>query len=256
MGDELDGLGTGPLSDRKPNGAPICASPFPPPETGARDQSFRLIVRPDLWGGEARLRFSNALGTRPVTFDGVHVGWQLTAAALVPGSNQPVSFGGKRAATVAPGMSVRSDPVTLTFVQDPAAAELLGRKLADSFHVVRESGPMTWHAKALTTSCITAPGAPAKGEVRTRRRSRSHRVLVLSQRSRHDGARRPCGRRIRRPDHRRHGLDDERQRPLAGCTRPPTTRSLWQQIAVVNAGIGDNQLVGLAEYSSQKLFPG
>ena len=42
-----------------------------------------------------RLRFSNALGTRPVTFDGVHVGLQRTAAALVPGSNQPISFAGK-----------------------------------------------------------------------------------------------------------------------------------------------------------------
>jgi hypothetical protein len=87
MGDELDGLGTGPLSDRKPIGAPICASPFPPPETGAGDQSFRLIVRPDLWEGPAR---PNALGTWPVTFDGVHVGLQQSAAALVPGSNQPV----------------------------------------------------------------------------------------------------------------------------------------------------------------------
>jgi hypothetical protein len=73
---------------------------------------------------------------------------QPTAAALVPGSNQPVSFGGKRAATVAPGMSVRSDPVTLPFVHDPAAAELLGRKLGVSFHLVGESGRMTWNAKA------------------------------------------------------------------------------------------------------------
>jgi hypothetical protein len=29
---------------------------------------------------------------------------------------------------------------------------------------VGESGPMTWHAKALTTSYITAPGAGAKGD--------------------------------------------------------------------------------------------
>jgi hypothetical protein len=48
-------------------------------------------------------------------------------------------------------------------VHDPAAAELLGRKLAVSFHVVGESGPMTWHAKALTTSYITPSGAGAKG---------------------------------------------------------------------------------------------
>jgi hypothetical protein len=32
---------------------------------------------------------------------------------------------------------------TLPFVHDPPAVELLGRKLAVSFHVVGESGPMT-----------------------------------------------------------------------------------------------------------------
>jgi hypothetical protein len=123
-----------------------------------------LGLPPRRQAGLVRLRFSNALGTRPVTFDGIHVGLQRTAAALVPGSNQPVSFAGESATAVATGSSVRSDPVTLPFAHDPATAELLGRKLAVSFHVVGESGPMTWHAKAMTTSYLTAPGAGAKGE--------------------------------------------------------------------------------------------
>jgi hypothetical protein len=50
----------------------------------------------------------------------------------------------------------------LALCAHPATAELLGRKLAVSFHIVGESGPMTWHAKALTTSYLTAPGAGAK----------------------------------------------------------------------------------------------
>ena len=111
-----------------------------------------------------RLRFSNALGTRPVIFDGVHVGLQWNAAALVPGSNLPVSFAGKSATTVAPDSSVWSNPVTLPFLHDLAAGNLLARKLAVSFHIVGESGPMTSHAKALTTSYVPAPGAGAKGE--------------------------------------------------------------------------------------------
>ena len=41
--------------------------------------------------------------------------------------------------------------------------DLAGRRLAVSFHVAGESGPMTWHAKALTTSYVSAPGAGAKG---------------------------------------------------------------------------------------------
>src|SRR5437868_14763461 len=90
----------GPYPIGNPSAQPDLRFAFPSPEIGARDQSFRLIVRPGFWGGQVRLRFSNALGTRPVTFDGMYVGLQRTAAALVPGSNQPVSFAGESATTV------------------------------------------------------------------------------------------------------------------------------------------------------------
>ena len=154
----------GPYPIGNPSAQPDLLFAFPSPKTGARDQSCRLIVRPDLWARQMRLRFSNSLGTRPVTFDDIHVGLQRTAAALVVGSNQPVTFAGESATAVGPGSSVWSDPVILPFVHEPATAELLGPKLAVSFHVVGESGPITWHAKALTTSYLTAPGAGAKGE--------------------------------------------------------------------------------------------
>src|SRR5215207_11372024 len=144
---------------------------FPAAATGARDQSFRLIVRPDIWSRQVRLRLSNAFGTKPVTFDGAFVGLQLGAAAVMPGTNQPVRFGGQDSVTVKPGEWVWSDPVTLPFVREPA--ELSGRKLAVSFHVAGESGPMTWHAKALQTSYVTAPGAGAKGAVEEEAASRS-----------------------------------------------------------------------------------
>src|SRR4051794_3667870 len=72
---------------------------FPSPQTGARDQTFRLIVLPDLWGGEARLRFSNAFGTRPVTIDGVFAGLHWTGGAVAPKTNRPVRFAGKPAVT-------------------------------------------------------------------------------------------------------------------------------------------------------------
>src|SRR5882724_5968400 len=108
----------GPYPVGNPSAQPDLRFAFPSAETGARDQSFRLIVRPGLWGRQVRLRLSNALGTRPVTFDGVHVGLQQGAATLVPGSNRPVGFAGGRATTVAPGQSVWSDPVSLPFVDD------------------------------------------------------------------------------------------------------------------------------------------
>src|SRR6267143_287218 len=58
----------GPYPSGNPSAQPDMKLAFPSAETGARDQSFRMIVKPEIWGKEARLRFSNALGTRPVTF--------------------------------------------------------------------------------------------------------------------------------------------------------------------------------------------
>src|SRR5580692_573552 len=73
----------GPYPAGNPSAQPVLAVAFPSPEVGARDQTFRLIVRPDIWGARTRLRFSNVLGTRPVTFDGVFAGLQSSGAALV-----------------------------------------------------------------------------------------------------------------------------------------------------------------------------
>jgi hypothetical protein len=81
----------------------------------------RLIVKPDVWGPQARIRLSNAFGTKPVTFDGAFVGLQESGAAVVKGTNQPVLFGGQKNVTVQPGQSVVSDAVALPFVAAPAS---------------------------------------------------------------------------------------------------------------------------------------
>lgn len=154
----------GPYPSGNPSAQPDQRFIFPVPPAGAKDQTFRLIVRPNVWGQQARLRFSNAFGTKPVTLNRAFVGLQMNSATLVPGTNQPVRFNGQQSVTIPPGETVWSDPVSLPFVTDPNAPSLAGRKLAVSFHVPGESGPMTWHAKALQTSYVTAPGAGAKGQ--------------------------------------------------------------------------------------------
>ena len=98
------GSAQGPYPSGNPSAQPSQRFTFPAPATGARDQTFRLIVRPDVWGPAARLRFSNAFGTRPVTIDGVHAGVQLSGAALIPGSNHPVTFDGR------PSITIRTRP--------------------------------------------------------------------------------------------------------------------------------------------------
>ena len=246
----------GPYPIGNPSVQPNQSFHFPAAATGARDQSFRLIVRPDIWSRQVRLRLSNAFGTKPVTFDGAFVGLQLGAAAVMPGTNQPVRFGGQDSVTVKPGEWVWSDPVTLPFVREPA--ELSGRKLAVSFHVAGESGPMTWHAKALQTSYVTAPGAGPKGAVEEEAAfpfptaswffldavdamaPADAQAIVAFGDSITDGTASTMNGDDRWPD-----VLARRLRAAYG-----------NRVAVVNAGIGGNQVAGPPEYSPEKPFPG
>jgi lysophospholipase L1-like esterase len=245
----------GPYPVGNPSAQPVQKFAFPAPEAGARDQTFRLIVLPDIWGKQTRLRFSNALGTRPVTFDGVHVGLQLGSATLVAGTNRPVTFGGKPSVTVEPGKDVWTDAVALPFVKDTKA--LAGRKLAVSFHVAGETGPMTWHAKALQTSYVTAPGAGAKGDANDESAfpystaswffldavdmmaPADTKVIVAFGDSITDGTASTMNGDDRWPN--------VLARRLAAAGHRAT---------VINAGIGGNQVTGPAEYSPQKPFAG
>ena len=119
-----------------------------------RDQTARLIVRPSVWGTRARLRFSNAFGTAPLVIDGVFAGLQMGGAALMPGTNRPVTFAGRKVLILPPGGQAWSDPVTL-----PPA----GPVLAISLHWM--GNVTTGAAQTFTTSYMTAPGAGALGEL-------------------------------------------------------------------------------------------
>jgi len=248
----------GPYPIGNPTAQPELKFAFPAPEQGASDQTFRLIVRPDVWGSQARIRLSNAFGTKPVTFDGVFVGAQESGSAVVEGTNGAVQFGGKDTVTVPPGESAVSDPVTLSFVKSATDPLLKGRKLSVSFHVAGESGPMTWHAKALTTSYLTAPGAGSKGketdeaafpfstaswyfldEVDMMVADDSKVVVAFGD-----------------------SITDGTATTLNGDDRWPDVLSrrlharFGNGFIVVNQGIGGNQVAGPPDYSAAKPFPG
>ena len=155
---------------------------------------------------------------------------------------------------LAPGTSVWSDPVTLTFVRDPASAELTGRKLAVSFHVAGESGPMTWHAKALQTSYVSAPNSGSLGQ------SEDESAFPFSTASwffldavemtapASSGAIVAFG----------DSITDGTASTMNGDDRWPDVlaRRLDARWVVVNAGIGGNQVIGPKEYSPQKPVAG
>jgi hypothetical protein len=252
------GSAQGPYPVGNPSAQPDLRFAFPSAEDGARDQTFRLIIRPDIWGRQVRLRLSNVFGTKPVTFDGVFVGLQLGSAELVAASNRPVTFGGRSTVTIQAGQFAWSDAVRLSFLTKMGKQALAGRKLAVSFHIVGESGPMTWHAKALTTSYLTAPGAGAKGE---REDEAAFRYTTASwyfldavemMMPRYTSAVVVFG----------DSISDGTASTMNGDDRWPDVLSrrlhavYGDRIAVVNAGIGGNQIAGPAEYGPRKPFFG
>jgi lysophospholipase L1-like esterase len=237
---------------------------FPKAAAGARDQSFRLIVRPEIWGCQARVRFSNAFGSQPVTFADVHVGLQQAGSAVVPRTNRPVTFGGKSRSTVAPGGQVWSDPVDLRFAcqrstpglqlpgeqAPPLAGSMAGRKLAVSFHVPGGSGPITWHAKALQTSYVTAPGAGARaaeeGEAAFPFSTTSWYFLDALEMEAPAGAYAVVA--------LGDSITDGTNSTLNGDDRWPDVlgrrlrAAQGDRVAVVNAGIGGNEILGPRRY--------
>jgi lysophospholipase L1-like esterase len=252
------GSAHGPYPIGNPTAPPEMKDVFPVPELGAKDQSFRLIVRPDVWGRQARIRLSNAFGTKPVTFAGAFVGLQESGSAVLAGTNRGVLFGGKPSVTVPPGGSALSDPVTLPFVKSPADPMLKGRKLSISFHVVGDSGPMTWHAKALTTSYVTAPGAGSKGADVTEtafpfptaswyfldavdmKVADNTKVIVTFGDSITDGTATTINGDDRWPDVLSRRLHAK----------------FGNEFSVVNQGIGGNRVASPAEYTPAKPIPG
>jgi lysophospholipase L1-like esterase len=231
---------------------------FPDAAIGARDQTFRLIVRPSLWGRAARLRFSNLFGRRPLALDGAFVGLQLASAAVVAGTNRRISFGGNAGGTIAPGECAWSDAVELDFVRDPDTPELAAHRLAVSFHIGETSGPMTWHAKAMTTSYVSAPGAGPQGE------REDEGAFPFSTTSWYflDAIEMTAPAEACAVVAFGDSISDGTGSTLNGDDRWPDVLArrlrarFGNRIAVVNAGIGGNQVVGPRGYSHQAPYRG
>lgn len=130
---------------------------FPKATDGAVEQTFRLIVKPDLFGDEYRPRFSNFFGSQPLTLKAVSVAVQDYAGNIIAGTLREVKFNGAASVTIEPGKLTYSDSF-----KSPADANdplLQGRNFAVSFAVEGKSGPMTRHIDGLSTSYISPPNS-------------------------------------------------------------------------------------------------
>jgi lysophospholipase L1-like esterase len=247
----------GPYPVGNPSAQPDLRFALPSPDAGAVDQSFRMIVRPDVWGTTARIRLSNVFGARPVQFDGVYIGLQADSSALVPHSNTQVLFGRQPTVTVMPGTYVVSDSVTLPFATNPDAPLLIGRKLAVSFHVAGESGPVTWHAKALTTSYLTTPGSGSHGVEETESgfpfSTTSWYFLDAVEMKAPSGAKAIVALGDSITDGTASTLNGDDRWPDVFARRVHAT--CGNRFSIVNAGIGGNMVTGPANYA-EKPFAG
>ena len=250
------GAAQGPYPSGFPSAQPVLALAFPAADGGAHDQSFRLILRPDTWGEAARLRFSNAYGAQPLTLDAVHVAMQMSGAALMPATSRAVTFDGRPDVTIPPGQVAWSDPVGLDFV--PAALVESGR-MAVSFHVVGDAPTMTWHAKALTTSYLSRPGAgaaPAGDDSELGFPFTTTSWYFL------DAVDMMAAPQTRAIVAFGDSITDGTASTLNGDDRWPDVlarrlhAALGDRVVVVNEGIGGNQVVGPAQYGPGHPFPG
>ncbi|MGW2775278.1 SGNH/GDSL hydrolase family protein [Streptomyces olivaceoviridis] len=116
---------------------------------GTAGQGYRLVVHTSVGGSDLRVRFTNAFGDRPLTLDGVHAGVRAQGAALRPGSNRPLTFGGARTVTLPAGAVAWSDPLPGRIAA--------GTDLVVSLRTPDASGPATGHGMAMQTS-YTGPG--------------------------------------------------------------------------------------------------
>ena len=225
---------------------PDLRSALPNAAAGMVDQAMRMIVRPARLAPRIRLRFSNAFGERALHLRDLHVGLHLGGGALVPGTLVRATAPDGDTLVVPPGQACWTAPIELPWMSDMPVTCLKGLDLAVSCAVEGTSGPMTWHAKAMTTSYLSAPGEPDAcrdiDAMRLPHTSTSWYFLDAMDAWLPTSARCLVG----------YGdsLTDGTATTLNGHDRwtDVLQRLLWIQgcddLMVVNAGIGGNQIVG------------
>ena len=135
---------------------------------------------------------------------------------------------------------------------------MTGRKLAVSFHAVGSTGPMTWHAKGLTTSYLTAPrtgshGADEHDDAFPYTTTSWYFLDAVDVMASEDTAVVACF---------GDSITDGTASTLNGDDRWPDVLSrrlhaaYGERVAVVNAGIGGNRVVGPTSYSPATPFAG
>jgi lysophospholipase L1-like esterase len=114
-----------------------------------KNQTLREIVHTTVGGNSVRVRLSNVYGTQPLAIGAAHVAIRRSASSLAPGSDRPLTFGGRPTVSIPAGALVVSDPVKLDTLPQS--------DLGISIFLPSETPAETVHRAAFQTSYI-APG--------------------------------------------------------------------------------------------------
>jgi lysophospholipase L1-like esterase len=108
-----------------------------PAGTGLTDQTVRNVIFLSAGGSRVRIRLTNAFGTEAMRVGHASVAVQASGARAVRGTLHALTFGGRRAVTLAAGGAALSDPVPLRVAALSA--------LLVSVYVPGPTGPVTNH---------------------------------------------------------------------------------------------------------------
>lgn len=214
---------------------------IPDAPMGLHNQSFRMVVRPALWSSRFRLRISHVFGDRPLALRGIHLALHAGGGACSPDTRVALPD-----MDIGAGQSVWTKAVDLPWLSEQALPWMSGRALVVSACVQGFSGPITWHAKSMATSYVSQPGdllaAADDSEIRFPHTTTSTFFIDAVDAWLPDS----CHVVVAFGD----SLTDGTATTLNGHDRwtDVMQRRAWaaghHQLAVVNAGIGSNQVAG------------
>ena len=138
---------------------PNLSMAIPLPEKGLVNQSFRTPIKPAIAAHKYRFRISNVFGNKTLRLKDLAVSLHLGGGALVPGSRVEISD-----MVIEAGTAAWTQGIELQSLPQGVAVPSTDRTLVFSGWVEGESGPITWHAKALATSYLSKPNTRVQKE--------------------------------------------------------------------------------------------
>ncbi|MEO7689204.1 MAG: SGNH/GDSL hydrolase family protein [Sphingomonas sp.] len=151
-----------PLEVSLPRPAPLpatpdaaTAAPAAPVAAITSDVTFRMVARLSAGGTSIRLRLSNEISADPLRLGAVHVALAGDDGAIVPGSDQAVTFEGSTAPVIPAGAPLLSDTIALKV---PPLAHVVV-----SIYVPGSAEHLTGHPLGVATTHIASgdqTGAP------------------------------------------------------------------------------------------------